>query len=46
MTAPEPVICAARETRNDATYECVRPPDHPNLGHYWVRLTNTPGGAA
>lgn len=39
---PDPVICAARETRADGNYECVRPPVHVDQPHYWV-LLNTRG---
>lgn len=34
-----PVICGARETRPDGSFECVRPPQHEDVAHYWVRLT-------
>ncbi len=45
MTAePEPapdVICGHRETRISGTWECVQPVDHPDRGHYWVRLNDS-----
>jgi hypothetical protein len=45
MTDHPAVICAARETRPDGNYECVRPPEHPEHAHYWVKLcTGRRGG--
>lgn len=37
-THPGPIICAARETRPEGQFECVRPPGHVDQGHYWVLL--------
>lgn len=39
---PFPVVCGARETRTDGTWECVNPPEHPDKGHAWVRLNVRP----
>lgn len=39
MTEPA-VICGARETRPDGSYECVGHPHHEG-NHYWVRLVRT-----
>ena len=38
-THPGPIVCGQRETRTDGNYECIRPPEHPDQAHYWVRLS-------
>lgn len=32
------VVYGERETRTDGTHECVRPPEHPDEAHYWIKL--------
>jgi hypothetical protein len=43
---PFPVVCGARETRPEGTFECVMPTPHPDKGHVYVRLCVRPSEAA